>query len=164
MSVTNYPGSTATFKFGVAGLPPLAYQWFFNANTALANSGNISGVTSNTLTITNLVVADAGSYTCIVTNDLGSATSSVASLVILTNPAFSNLTPSPGELSVVTNTPISFQIQEGSLLNTNAISLYLDGSLVAASITQNPATFLATVSYQQAVPWPSISLTSQQCG
>ncbi len=154
-SITTYPGFAATFSVGAAGAPPLAYKWYFTngvTTNALADGGRISGSVSNSLTITNLIASDMGGYYCIITNALGSATSSVAILTIQSTPAFSGQVPAT-PLSIATNTPIGIQIEEGSLLNTNAITLDLDGSPVSATITQDPATLLATVSYQPVSPF-----------
>ena len=78
-SITNQPtsrtaptGSNATFTVGASGTAPLAYQWYFNTNTLL------SGQTGVSLTLSNVQSNDAGSYTVIVTNSYGSATSAAA--------------------------------------------------------------------------------------
>jgi uncharacterized repeat protein (TIGR01451 family) len=49
-------GDTATFSVTAAGTPPFVYQWLFN-NTLL------DGATNATLTLTNVTVANAGTYT-----------------------------------------------------------------------------------------------------
>jgi hypothetical protein len=83
---TNAVGTAATFVVGaVAGatnVSPLTYQWQFNGST-LADGGKIWGSSSATLTITNLGLTNAGTYTVIVSNSLTAATSSAALTVIL---------------------------------------------------------------------------------
>lgn len=74
-----YAGGTARFRVSAAGLFPLSYQWAKNG-TILANSGNITGATTGTLTITNVSAADVASYTVIVTNPGGSVTSAPVTL------------------------------------------------------------------------------------
>ena len=49
----------------------------------LADGGQISGSTTPTLTISNLVFANATNYFVVVTNVYGAVTSSVASLTVL---------------------------------------------------------------------------------
>lgn len=74
-------GGSATFTVAATGTAPLGYQWFFNTNTA------ISGATSNILTITGAQPTDAGAYSVIVTNSVGSVTSKVATLTVSTSAA-----------------------------------------------------------------------------
>lgn len=83
-SQTNIVGATAAFNVGATGTEPLAYQWrFFGTNLAGANTSSLS--------LTNIQAADAGNYTVVITNAVGSVTSSVATLTIssgllITNP------------------------------------------------------------------------------
>ena len=70
-------GGTATFTVLSSGRLPLSYQWQFSAT-------NLANATNATLTVSNLTVNQAGSYDVVVTNALGSATSSNALLTALT--------------------------------------------------------------------------------
>jgi hypothetical protein len=78
-------GGTATFSAAAGGSVPLGYQW-------QRNGVNIAGATTSTLTIPNAYYTDAGSYTLVVANAVGSATSSPATLGVLPVPTFANLT------------------------------------------------------------------------
>ena len=49
--------TTATLTVGAFGGTPLSYQWQKNGSP-LSNGGNISGATTATLTISNLLPAD----------------------------------------------------------------------------------------------------------
>jgi hypothetical protein len=89
-------GSNAVFTVFASGSPTLVYQWSFNG-TNLANSARIDGATSTTLTVSNLVAADAGNYRVIVSNSHGSATSSNATLTVLLPPV---ITTQPANQSV----------------------------------------------------------------
>lgn len=80
--ITNQPqglsvlvGQSAAFAVGVSGTAPLSYQWRFNA-------GPITGATNASFTRTNAQMADAGSYTVVVTNTSGSVTSAAAVLSV----------------------------------------------------------------------------------
>ena len=73
--VTAATGQTATFSVKVTAIPDATYQWH-------KNSTAVSSATDSTLTIENISKADAGKYTVIVTNRLGSITSKVATLTI----------------------------------------------------------------------------------
>ncbi len=79
---TNAVGTTATFNVTASGTAPLGYQWQKNA-VNLSNTGNVSGVTTTNLTVTNVTFNNAGSYTVVVSNSIGMATSSVAVLTVV---------------------------------------------------------------------------------
>src|SRR5262249_52307377 len=74
-------GGTAIFTASASGALPLTYQWR-KGGTNLNNGGNVTGATSNTLTLTAVTPGDSGNYTLFVTNVYGSTTSSVASLTV----------------------------------------------------------------------------------
>jgi hypothetical protein len=63
------------FVATAAGAPPLSYNWTFNSTP-------IIGATNSTLTIPDASAANVGNYQLVVTNNYGSATSSVASLAV----------------------------------------------------------------------------------
>jgi endonuclease/exonuclease/phosphatase family metal-dependent hydrolase len=67
---------TAMFSITASGSTPLAYQWYFNTNTL------IPGAITNSLTVTNAQFTNAGSYSVVITNSVGSVTSVVAVLTV----------------------------------------------------------------------------------
>ena len=69
-------GGTALMSVIAAGPPPLSYQWRFNG-------AGIAGATNPTLTLANVQVTNAGSYSVAVTNPYGTAVSSNAILTVL---------------------------------------------------------------------------------
>lgn len=71
------PGGSATFSVGARGQPPLYYQWRFNAT-------NLVTETNFTLIISNVQPANVGIYSVVVSNAVGSVTSSNAFLTIIT--------------------------------------------------------------------------------
>lgn len=79
--LTVIPGQYATFSVTAVGSEPFGYQWYYNTSALLTNA------TGSTLILTNVQPGDAGSYSVIVTNPLGSATSSNAVLTVNTNPS-----------------------------------------------------------------------------
>ena len=92
---------TVQFSVLASGGFPLYYQWFTNSTmSALSDAGNLTGSTSNVLTILNATFANAGDYTVIATNLYGSATSSVANLSLVLPCAY--------EAAVLTNDPFAF--------------------------------------------------------
>ncbi len=74
-------GNSAIFSATAGGTSPLFYQWRVNG-TNLANSGNTSGATSDSLTLSSVAPTNVGAYTLVVTNAYGAATSSVATLTV----------------------------------------------------------------------------------
>jgi hypothetical protein len=85
-------GATATFTVAATGGLPLSYQWRDNG-TNLTDGNNVSGSTTTNLTINNVSVADVGTYTVVVTNLAGAATSSNAFLTITSSPPVIILQP-----------------------------------------------------------------------
>jgi pectate lyase len=75
--------NSVTFSVVAAGDAPLRYQWYFNPNTVLPLATNAS------LTLSNALTNDVGSYVVVVTNLYGAATSSPVSLTV--NLAATNL-------------------------------------------------------------------------
>ena len=79
-------GSTAIFSVVAAGQPTLTYRWRKNG-VNLNNGGTISGVTTDTLTISSTVAGDSGNYDIAVTDGFGQTiTSNQAVLTINTRP------------------------------------------------------------------------------
>ena len=79
-SITSQPssrtivaGNKAAFAVAASGAAPLSYQW-------LLNGSPISGATSFAYTIASAQVSDNGSYSVVITNSIGAATSSAAVL------------------------------------------------------------------------------------
>ncbi len=83
-SLSVAPGSSVQFSVVAAAVPAPAYQWYFNETP-------FSGATGNTLSFANARSSDAGDYTVVITNALGSVTSAKATLTVTAAPA----TPPP---------------------------------------------------------------------
>jgi hypothetical protein len=90
-SVTN--GGGINFSAIVGGQPPFSYYWLFNG-TNLAADGNVSGTTSNTLSIAATTIGNAGNYALVAANIYGSATSSVVTLTVNLNSTILSLNSS----------------------------------------------------------------------
>ncbi len=80
-SQTVSAGDTVSLSVTATGYGTLIYQWL-KGDVNLTNGGRFSGATSPTLQIVNVMVGDAGGYTCVVTGGCSSATSNAASLVV----------------------------------------------------------------------------------
>jgi hypothetical protein len=79
---TNFVGYTNSLSVAAAGQSPLAYQWY-NADTA----SPITGATNATLVFSGLTLTNAGNYSIIVTNFLGSVTSAPIAVGVLSLPS-----------------------------------------------------------------------------
>ena len=68
-------GGNVQFSVNASGDPAPAYQWYFNGSI-------FNGGTGSTLSFTNVRTTDAGDYTVVVTNSLGTVTSNKATLTV----------------------------------------------------------------------------------
>jgi hypothetical protein len=84
-SQTVLVGSTVTFSASVEGSPQLACQW-------QKNGVNISGATNLSLTLNNVYYSDAAQYALAVTNSAGGLVGTAATLTVMPEPTFANLT------------------------------------------------------------------------
>jgi uncharacterized delta-60 repeat protein len=78
-SVTITAGGNASFSVTATSSSPLTYQW-------QKDGTNISGATAATYSISAASTANAGSYTVVVTNFVGSVTSTAATLTVNSAP------------------------------------------------------------------------------
>ncbi len=97
-TTTVLAGTSVTFTAAATGNPAPTFQWY--KGTTL-----LTGQTAATLTIASPTLADAGSYTVVATNSLGSVTSSAAVLIVNQAPIF---TTQPASLTVVAPAAASF--------------------------------------------------------
>jgi hypothetical protein len=108
-------GGTASFNVAASGSTPLTYQWRLNGSS-------ISGATGSSYTKSNVTTNDAGTYSVLVTNTAGQATSSGAMLKVFITPAVTWSAPA----NITYGTPLG-----AAQLNAS--------SLVAGSFAYNPA-------------------------
>jgi len=99
-------GSAASFSVVAWGTPSLGYQWQING-TNLTDGGELSGSSTTNLVLSNTTTNDVGSYTVIITNAWGSATSSVATLTVVFPPT---ITSQPQSLTVPIGSPAAFNV------------------------------------------------------
>jgi hypothetical protein len=108
VSVTTNSGGTASFHVVAAGSGSLSYEWLKNGNIIFF-APNISGQSSDTLTVSSVTSADAAGYSVIVFGS-GSVTSSVANLTVLT--PVSIVTP-PSPRTVIPGVRTAFVVGPG---------------------------------------------------
>jgi len=70
-----FVGGTLSFTVAAGGSSPLSYQW-------QKDGGLLVGATASMLTISNAQLSNAGSYSVVVSNTVGTATSVAATLVV----------------------------------------------------------------------------------
>jgi len=68
-------GGSVQLSVTATGAPESTYQWYYNGNP-------FAGATGSTLSFSNANAADAGDYTVVATNALGSVTSAKATLTV----------------------------------------------------------------------------------
>ena len=129
-------GATATFSVAANGSSPLSYRWFTGTN---AISTTNSTATNATLILSNVQTNQAGTYFVVVSNALGSITSTNAILTMAGSPPFITLQPSDqtnnGAATVTfsvqaTGTaPLSYQwnFNGAPMLGQNSTNLVLGG-------------------------------------
>lgn len=113
-SITGHPpatltvcdGTNASISVTANGSGTLSYQWQRNGSN-VSNGGNISGATSATLSFNPLTPANAGSYTCIVSNNCGPTTTSACAVTVDVAPT---ITQHPPSATVDPGDPVSFSV------------------------------------------------------
>jgi uncharacterized delta-60 repeat protein len=81
-SLTKSAGTTAAFGVDAVGSGPLSYQWSKDGGN-LADGGNVSGVATARLSLSNVLGGDAGAYSLVISDAAGSVTSLVATLTVI---------------------------------------------------------------------------------
>ena len=137
-SLTNLVGTAATFSATATGSAPLSYQWWLNTSS-------IAGATASSYTRANVQLADAASYSVVVSNAAGSTISSNATLTVLAPPG---ITTQPAAQSVALGSNANFSVTAsgtpplGYQWRSNGTNL-VDGSQVSGSTS--PALLLLSV-------------------
>ena len=145
-------GQTATFTVEATGTSPLRYQW-------KKNGTDIADATTSTYTTPATSLADSGTgYSVVVSNDVGTATSSVASLTVTSVPIISTQpaakTVTAGETATFSvaaagSAPLSYQWKKGgtdisgattSSYTTPATSLADSGTAYSVVVTNELGT------------------------
>jgi uncharacterized protein (TIGR02597 family) len=88
-SQTNYLNDLATFSVTVSNATTATFQWRHNG-TNISNDAHVSGSASSSLTISPLGIADVGTYSVVLVNPAGSATSADATLNVVVPPSTAN--------------------------------------------------------------------------
>ena len=115
VSITNNAGTTATFSVTATGTGTLTYLW-------KKNGSNLPAETGSTLTLNNVLNADEGNYSVLVTGDNGAEETPAASLTVIDPVIISNPTGvvvGPGTNATLTvsaaGTSLSYQWKKGGV-------------------------------------------------
>lgn len=103
-SQTVMQGATVTFSAVVNGSEPIRYQWRKNTTNTINNA------TNNSLTLFNVTTNDIAAYSVVVSNPLGSITSTNA-ILFVNVPAF--ITQHPTNQSVGVGSTVTFRVTAG---------------------------------------------------
>jgi sugar lactone lactonase YvrE len=145
-SLTVNQGADAPFSVAVSGTAPFAYQWFFNG-------GAVSAATDSGYTVTSAQPTNAGSYSVVVSNILGNATSSVATLTVIVPPT---ITSPPVSQTVLEGTRATFTVAASGTAplwyqwQWNS-TIYPPDTNAASFIACNAGSYSVTVSNQAGV-------------
>jgi uncharacterized delta-60 repeat protein len=145
---TNDAHTLATFSAMAQGYHPLMFQWL-KAGAPLADGGNVSGATTATLTLANVLGTDAGLYSLVVGSASGSVTSQVARLTVIdpliaAGPVGQNREPGQTASFSVTpagTPPFAFQWQKDGVPLAQATA----SSLTLPNLTASDAAFYTIV-------------------
>ncbi|SEK99919.1 Immunoglobulin I-set domain-containing protein [Roseateles sp. YR242] len=143
-------GASASFSVAASGSGTLAYQWR-KAGSA------ISGATSASYAISAVATGDAGSYDVVVSNSIGSTTSSTATLTVttaagvtapaITTPPTSQAVATGGSITLTVvasgSTPLTYQWAKDGTAISGATS---DSYTISAATSSDAGSYTVTVS------------------
>jgi hypothetical protein len=120
-------GSSPAFSVVASSLVPLTYQWQFN-------NAEIFGATNNSLSLTNVLVNQAGLYSVVVSNIYGSV---IASASLVVQPFI--FTAGGTNLSLTSN---GFQLQLNGIFASQSMVIYASSDMVSwlPIFTNSPTT------------------------
>ncbi len=99
-NVTVNAGQGATFSVAATGSAPINYQWQFRGMA-------IAGANNSSYSIGNTVPTNAGNYNCMVSNNVGTTNSVMATLTVISNPV---ITLQPTNVTVYAGQPATFSV------------------------------------------------------
>jgi len=144
ISQTLASGSQLNLSVTVSG--NVNYQWQLNGV-------NISGATQSSLTVPAATSANAGSYTCFISNSAGSVTSDPAVITIVNPPVITLSPPSKQSVAIGSNVTLSVTVSGSTVSNYqwlfNGVSIFgaTSPTLSLNSVTTaNAGTYTCVVS------------------
>ncbi|MGH8016707.1 MAG: immunoglobulin domain-containing protein [Opitutaceae bacterium] len=126
-SRTVEPGANVTFPVAVTGFPAPQLQWF-------KDGIELSGATSASLSLLAVGSSDAGSYTVVATNSVGTATSAAAVLVVENVPTAPSIVVPPMSVSVVEGQPLTLNVSANGYPSLNYAWKHNGSSIPGATL------------------------------
>ncbi|HEX3718810.1 MAG TPA: immunoglobulin domain-containing protein [Verrucomicrobiae bacterium] len=112
VSISVIEASNALFTVSALGTAPIKYQWSFDGT-------NLAGGTKSTLILFDVQATNSGSYSVVITNTYGGATSQVAFLTVTLPPLSASVVP-----LTATNTSLAVQFQFNGTTGSNYVLEY----------------------------------------
>ena len=161
-------GSTAEFSVVVSSETPPTYQWYEFVDgvndTVLTDGGDISGATTDTLSIANAEVADEAEFYCIVNNDSGVEV--MSEIVLLTIKRKLAYWPFDGNVldSVIPGSPASVVVGEPSVTADSIAgdAMVFDNDVDMLYTDPNRVSYFDVCNYQMTVACWVKTTDSQQ--
>lgn len=116
----------------------LSYAWSLNGSP-LADGANISGSQTNALNVVSATLADAGIYTCLITDSFDGNTTSITTRVTISNPTISINPPANTNVCELDSVTLTTTSSGGNVTWDNGIS---EGVPFLATVT---TTYTATI-------------------
>jgi hypothetical protein len=156
-NVLSCPGDPMVLTVTASGSSPLGYQWRKNG-TNLVDGNNVIGSTTSNLFLPNLSQGDGGNYDVVITNAVGSVTSSLASVDLNIRPA--QVTP-----VVVNGFVVGVALLDGGCGYTNPPSITFSGqggsgATANAQISNGSVTNIVMVSPGAGFPANAMAVVS----
>jgi hypothetical protein len=127
-------GSAVTFTVGASGSAPLTYQWRVNGTA-------IAGATASAFTIPSVALVNAGTYSVVITNGFGTATSVGADLTVSATTSAPIFQYQPSSTTVNVGGTASFSV---GLVGTPPLTYqWMKGGVAIAGATAASLTFPA---------------------
>ncbi len=124
-SVTNYVGLPVTLSVHAYGTPPISYQWK-KGGVPLSDGGTISGANSSALTISSLVLSDAGSYSVTASNPVNGTSTTNSAVAVLT--VFSAPSSPPAIPGLVLHLPFDNNLTDVTGRTNNGTGIHISGT------------------------------------
>jgi len=134
-------GGNGMLAANVSGTYPMAYQWY-------RDDFSVAGATNTWLLLTNLQSADAGSFTLVVSNNIGQSTSAPVNYGVESSPYF--LTPLPTQQNDLVGNPLFLDVNaagmpplayQSQLTGVNMTDSGRISGTTSTSLYFNPAAF-----------------------
>jgi len=147
-SVVTNAGSDVTFSIGITGTGPFTYRWY-------SNQVNVATTTASSFTVSNVQTSSAGNYYVVITNALGTSTSSTAYISVIapfTNGVNANMVPT-GYVDLYPCESTCTDLFGTNTYGPNGYFGYANGKIGRGWKFNGSNTYLTNNAASLAVPW-----------